>query len=214
MLVHTGDLTRAGHAEEFKVGAAFLNLHHAGGTDQVRLSWQDTPLVDIPGNHDLWGTALPGTLGVFLNHYGQRYPLRHWIKSEPKPVCLYGVNSNSSSLLDHALANGAILDEEFLELLRLIAKDKALEPIQIVCLHHPVAEEPGKGSSWRLTLEDRTRWRRDSPHRVCTAMPSQSAATGSSSLLQRLHFFPDRGFQLLASALGAAKQTGGFVLSP
>ena len=157
-VVLTGDLTSGGRNTEIKVANKYLRKAHetgAGAPVGLRLgySWDsiDVPdragLFESPGNHDIWRRDNPSQLAEYLNYFGSCFPKICAIHTHNRPVLLYGLNSNESSKMRFRFGIGQIREEQvegLCETLRAVREDLREVPIQIICLHHPLADPPKK----------------------------------------------------------------------
>lgn len=142
VVVHTGDLTAAGHHAEFSVGITFMRHGHYlenGTMAGLRLDTEfGQQVFDMPGNHDLWRRRSPKDHEAFSSHYGGSYPKSREITSPSGTALIYGLDSNRSSLFQHRLANGEIPFESINSLLGCLRAKKNTDALQVVCLHHPL----------------------------------------------------------------------------
>jgi 3',5'-cyclic AMP phosphodiesterase CpdA len=138
IIVHTGDLTRAGEPEELLVGATFLHSAHlTGAGGRVGL---DSSVLDIPGNHDIWQRYTPSKKAIVEDYYfRQPYPLEFEFSFHGGKIVFHGLDSNRGSKSAHWKANGEIDPEQLDTVCANIHSDRSSGTIHIVCLHHPLA---------------------------------------------------------------------------
>ena len=168
-VVFTGDLSRRGDRAELATGATFFrSAHFTGATDPVGLNLKPTrsrkhrnragTLFSVPGNHDIWQRRHPDRLDDFRQHFPDTFPAVAEIKTPGRPIVLWGLDSTQNTQLRHRLALGR-LSERQLESLRLGLKATVAafdsQPIQIVCLHHPLTDPPETQFSHTMRLDNR-----------------------------------------------------------
>ncbi len=162
----TGDLTRGGEEKEFLVGSTFLRSAFAFGAgnyvglklgnDRKTIQLGSEPaLFAVPGNHDIWGRKDPRAVGAYRRHFPGDFPLGFEIQSELRPVILYGLDSTQNTDLRHRLARGRVPPEELEALETKLQEGLKRNAIQIVCLHHPLADPQHRIIDATMKLEDR-----------------------------------------------------------
>lgn len=176
-MVFTGDLTSRGQQGEFSVGSTFLrNAHNVGaGTDVgLRLgppldqinTISGPKLFAIPGNHDVWQQDQPVQHAAYRAHFPGDFPIQCSIVTRSRPIVLYGLDSTQTTYLGGWLAWGGVKSSKLgkwlarggvkgSELDRLSGLFEASwtsnnDVIQIVCLHHPLADPPDR--SYKLSM--------------------------------------------------------------
>ena len=166
VVIHSGDLTRAGKNAEFSVGSTFLHSHfdEAGYCVGLRMKRSsersmacvDPAVFDVPGNHDLWDRKHPDS--VFRDHYPGPYPMEFRMQLNSKAtLVIYGLDSNRSKLREHRKAKGEIDSRQLERICSHLQKDaEERHSIRVVALHHPLYDPEGASSATsRLRLNHR-----------------------------------------------------------
>jgi hypothetical protein len=133
VVVHTGDLTRAGKKAEFSVGATFLHsyLDEAGYRVGLKIpraknsksTGVEPVLFDVPGNHDIRDRKHPDCL--FRVHYPGPFPIRFQRRlNRATRLIVYGLDSNRGRRWAHRLANGEIDVPQIEGICTLLRKDQ------------------------------------------------------------------------------------------
>ncbi len=161
VVLHGGDLTRAGYPAEFAVGSTFLHgFHYTNPDRKVGLglkSWDeadgnDKPVIlEIPGNHDLWQRNHPDRLVAFRECYPNKFPIRRRINHPALTLLVYGLDSTRASKAGHRWARGEIDPPQLQECCEMLSEGRREGARQVVCLHHPFSKlENGTGIAKRL----------------------------------------------------------------
>lgn len=148
VIVHTGDLTATGTDAEFREAGTFMEMAHHDPLTKSRVGLElatnrtMVPLLDLPGNHDIWSRGNPRN-AAFNARYGGAYPRTLDVSTRAGLVKFHALDSNRSSKLQHRLANGKISSTQIGEVCNSLQQHRGKAAIQVVALHHPLNVNPG-----------------------------------------------------------------------
>jgi hypothetical protein len=124
--------------------------------------------LDIPGNHDVF--AAPNGSDPFRKWYPEDFPLRYEIPNDVRPIVLLGVDSNQEKTRRYArmigeprwLRKGRVDEAQLSNVCAHLEIERHRRAIRVVCLHHPLAEDPsqrglGRWEEESIRLANRSR---------------------------------------------------------
>jgi 3',5'-cyclic AMP phosphodiesterase CpdA len=117
---------------------------------------ENAALFSVPGSHDIWGRGQPKVMNAYNRHFPGKFPIMKF-RTTGRPIVLHGLDSTENTKWLARLARGRVSHEQLDFVCEWIsaAKRDESDPVNIVCMHHPLSDPPGKEFNLTMRLDER-----------------------------------------------------------